>query len=93
MSAAYSENRDKQQQQQVVLAVGHGVTSAIAATAIGALAAMIGSIVLALTLAIITFVKRRRAKKALIWGGYPAYPPSRAIEQMAGSHAMNMARL
>lgn len=75
MSAEYP---DKSDGQRVVLAVGQGVTGRIAATVIIGLAALFGSIGLALVIAVVTFVKRRRAKKALMWGGYPGYPPAYA---------------
>ena len=73
VSATYPENPEGQ---RIVLAVGQGVASRITATIIGGLATMFGSIVLAIVIAVITFVKRRRAKKAFAWGGYPTYPPA-----------------
>lgn len=62
------------EQQEVVLAIGHGVTSTITVTVIGALAAMFGSIIVALIIGVFTFIKRRKARRALMWGSYPHQP-------------------
>lgn len=74
VSATYSDNSDGQ---RVVLAIGLGVAGTITATVIGGLAAIFGSILLAGIIASVIFVKRRRAKKALTWSGYP--PPPQAF--------------
>lgn len=73
VSADYPDRSDGQ---RVVLAVGQGVVGRITATVVGGLAAMFGSIGLAIAIAVVTFVKRRKAKKALAWPGYTAYPPA-----------------
>jgi hypothetical protein len=71
VSATYPDDGDGQ---RVVLAIGQGVAGIITATVIGGLAAIFGSILLAGIIALVIFVQRRRAKKALTWSGYPAPP-------------------
>ena len=71
VSATYPDVGDGQ---RVVLAVGQGVAGIITATVIGGLAAIFGSILLAGMIALVIFVKRRKAKKALTWSSYPAPP-------------------
>lgn len=73
VSAKYPEKPDGH---KVVLALGHGVASTITATVVGALSALFGSIALAVVIAIIIFMKRRRAWKTWEWRGYPSYQPS-----------------
>jgi hypothetical protein len=73
VSATYPDNKDGQ---RVAMAVGQGVAGRITATIISGLATMFGSVLLAIVISVITFVKRRRAKKALTWRGYPTYPPA-----------------
>lgn len=72
VSATYSGKREVEQ--QVVLAIGQGVAGRIVGTVLGGLAVMFGSLLLAIAMAVWTFVKRRRAKKALTWTGYPTNP-------------------
>ena len=80
----YAEYPERSDGQRVVLAVGQGVTGRIAATVVGGLAVVFGSIGLAVIIAAVTFVRRRRAKKTLTWGGYPAYPQPYAPRWSAG---------
>ncbi|MDT4966447.1 MAG: hypothetical protein QOJ64_1184 [Acidobacteriota bacterium] len=72
VSAAYRDNPDRP---KIVLAIGHGVSKSIATTVIVGIAIMFGTVILALLIGILTLVKRRRAKKAFMPGGPPAYPP------------------
>jgi len=73
VSAKYPDNPNGQ---KVALAVGTGVTGKIVGTALGGVAVMLGSFALAILIGVLTFVKRRRAKKALTtWPGSQGYPP------------------
>lgn len=72
VSAIY---RDNPEGQRVILAIGHGVARTITTTVIIGLAVMFGTVILAALIAIITFVKRRRARKAFVPPSYPMSPP------------------
>ena len=71
VTATYRDNPDRP---RIVLAIGHGVARSIFTTVLVGIAIMFGTVTLTLLIAIITLVKRRRAKKALTQGSYPSYP-------------------
>ena len=69
-SSGYSEGSDGE---EVVLAVGKGITSDILMTIFGGLAVVFGSIALAVAIVVITAVKRHKAQRRLqSSGGVPA---------------------
>jgi len=62
LSAQYAEGHEGP---EVVLAVGQGFTTGILTTVFGGLAMVFGSMGLAVAIAVITFLKRMRAERAL----------------------------
>jgi hypothetical protein len=62
LSAAYPEGREGP---EVVLAIGQGFTRGILMAVFGGLATVFGSMGAAVAIAVITFLKRMRAERAL----------------------------
>lgn len=71
VTASYRDNPNRP---KIVLAVGSGVASAIVSTVVIGLAVMFGTVIIAAVIAIVTFVKRRKAKRGQLAGGYPQHP-------------------
>lgn len=70
----HSNYAEGQEGEEIVLAVGQGVGTAIVTAVLGGLAALFGSIALSILIAVVTAVKRHNAAKRLSTAGGPPPP-------------------